>query len=209
MVQRKGVAIFTLALLLALPALAQQDDDSEAAGVLYRYQDANGQQVIVQSIPPEMAPKGYDIISKSGQLLKTVPPAPKGADIQKMMEQMRIEAELAEWDSRLRRRYSSVKDIRSAKERSLSELKGNLSILRSNLSGVKSQIEDQQARAAVQERSGRAVSEPVLQNIQTLEAELVGILQQIEMRTQELEAEAARFDRDIERFAEISQQRPQ
>lgn len=208
MVQPKGVVVFTLALLLALSAKAQ-DDDSEAAGVLYRYQNAQGRQFIEQSIPPEVAPRGYEIISKSGQVLKTVPPAPKGADIQKMMEQMRREAELAEWDSRLRRRYSSVADIRAAKARSLSELKGNLSILRSNLSGVQSQIEDQQARAALQERSGRPVSEAVLKNIQTLEAELEGVRQQIHMRNQELAAEAARFDRDIERFAEISQQRPQ
>lgn len=208
MVQRKGVAALTLALLLALPVQAQQNSDgSEAAGVLYRYRDAQGRQFIEQSIPPEVAPRGYEIISKSGQVLKTVPPAPKGADIEKMMEQMRREAELAEWDSRLRRRYSSVEDIRSAKERSISELEGNLGILKANLSGVKSQIEDQQARAAVQERSGRPVSEAVLKNIRTLEAELAGLHQQIEQRREELDAEAARFDRDMERFAEIGPRR--
>lgn len=208
MIQRKGVAALTLALLLALPVQAQQNsDDSEAACVLYRYRDAQGRQFIEQSIPPEVAPRGYEIISKSGQVLKTVPPAPKGADIEKMMEQMRREAELAEWDSRLRRRYSSVEDIRSAKERSISELEGNLGILKANLSGVKSQIEDQQARAAVQERSGRPVSEAVLKNIRTLEAELAGLHQQIEQRREELDAEAARFDRDMERFAEIGPRR--
>lgn len=205
MTWRNGwLAVF--ALLVAAPLWAQNNragDDSDVAGVLFRYKDADGRQVIQQSIPPEVAPRGYEIISKAGQVLKTVPPAPKGADVKKMMEQMRIEAELAEWDSRLRRRYSSAADIEAAKQRSISELKGNLSILQANLSGVKSQLEDQQSRAAVQERSGREVSETVLNNISTLEKELVEIHQQIEQRRTEMNEEAARFDRDIERFEEI------
>jgi len=206
MVQRKGVMLLALILWLAPLALAE-DEGADAAGVLYRFVGDQGQQFIQQSIPPEVAPRGYEIISKSGQLLKVVPPAPKGADIEKMMTQMRLEAELAEWDNRLRRRYSTVADIRSAKRRSLSELQGNLSLLRSNLQGVQTQIQDQQARAAMQERSGREVGEAVLKNIHTLEAELTGLQHQIAVRTIELRAEAERFDRDMERFAEITQPR--
>ncbi|HEY7884897.1 MAG TPA: hypothetical protein VIC08_08140, partial [Cellvibrionaceae bacterium] len=190
------IAILALAGALAMPVASE--DDLDAGGVLYRYYE-DGRQVVQQSLPPDVAPKGYDIISKSGHLLKKVPPAPKGTDIEKMVEQMRIEAELAEWDSRLRRRYSTEADIEAAKRRSLSELQGTVSLLQANLGGVIAQIEDQQRRAAILERTGRKVSETVLNNIQSLEQERVGIEQQIEQRGNELQQDAARFDRDIER----------
>ena len=121
-----------------------------------------------------------------------------------MCEQMRREAQLEEWDTHLKRRYSTVKDIEAAKQRALSELEGNLSILRANRSGVQSQLEDQQRRAAVMERAGREVSATVLKNIENLESELEDIAEQIKMRRAEIEAEAQSFDEDIARFKKIS-----
>ena len=200
------LAVLMAGLSCVAVAAPTSKDDSDIGGVLFRYQDENGNQVVHQSIPPDVAPRGYEIISKGGHLLKTVPPAPKGADVKKMVEQMRREAELEEWDTRLRRRYSTVADIESAKQRSLSELQGNISILRANWSGVHAQLESQQSRAAAMERSGRQVSATVAQNIQDLEEEQVEINKQIDQRNAELQEEAGRFDRDIARFREIGKQ---
>ncbi|BFM22229.1 hypothetical protein [Gilvimarinus japonicus] len=194
--------LLTLALLSA-PLLAEEPDTGPDS-VLFRYKNADGNLVVQQSIPPDAAARGYDIITSTGRILKTVKASPKGADAVRAAERMRREAELAEWDARLKRRFSTVKDIESAKQRSLTELRGNLSILRANLSGVTSQLEEQQRRAGIMERNGRPVSDTLKTNIAALEAELVEIHKQIEQRGQTLEGAAAKFDKDIERFKEIN-----
>ncbi|MDO3381344.1 hypothetical protein [Gilvimarinus algae] len=180
-----------------------QEEETEHSNALFRYKNDRGHLVVDQSIPPAAAARGYEIITDTGRVLKEVPPAPKGEDAVRYAEQLRREAELAEWDARLKRRFSSVKDIESAKKRALTELRGNLSILQANLSGVSAQLEDQQRRAGIMERNGTEVSEAVQTNIHQLEAELVEIRKQIRAREQEIDQRAARYDRDIERFREI------
>jgi len=199
---------FCSALLLVLallsPLLWAEEPDTGPDNVLFRYKNADGNLVVQQSIPPDAAARGYEIITSTGRVLKTVKASPKGADAVRAAERMRREAELAEWDARLKRRFSTVKDIESAKQRSLTELRGNLSILRANLSGVTSQLEEQQRRAGIMERNGRPVSDTLKTNIAALEDELVEIHKQIEQRRHALEGAAARFDKDIARFKEIN-----
>ncbi|WP_041521753.1 hypothetical protein [Gilvimarinus agarilyticus] len=193
-----------LALALASPTLMAAEDDSGPDSVLFRYKNSEGNLVVQQSIPPDAAARGYEIITSNGRVLNTVKASPKGADAVKAAERMRREAELAEWDARLKRRFSTVKDIESAKQRSLTELRGNLSILRANLSGVTLQLEEQQRRAGIMERNGQPVSEALENNIAALEAELVEINKQIALRTEALEGASDKYDRDIERFKEIN-----
>jgi len=200
---RRLASLLLLALTFASSQLLAEfnlDTDS----VLFRYKNEAGSLVVQQGIPPAAAARGYEIITSTGHVLKTVPASPKGADAMKAAEQMRQEAELAEWDTRLRRRFSTVKDIESAKQRSLSELRGNLSVLRANLTAVTSQLEQQQHRAGVMERNNRPVPETILDNIATLEAELIQVNKQIEQRGQTLQEAAGKFDRDIARFKVIN-----
>lgn len=201
---RRLSATVLLALALASPTLMAAEEDSSLDSVLFRYKNGDGNLVVQQSIPPDAAARGYEIITSTGRVLKTVNASPKGADAVKAAERMRREAELAEWDARLKRRFSTVKDIESAKQRSLTELRGNLSILRANLTGVTSQLEEQQRRAGIMERNGQPVSEALQNNIAALEAELVEVNKQIAQRTEALEAASAKYDRDIERFNVIS-----
>lgn len=132
-----------------------------------------------------------------------MPKALTGEDAVKYAERLRLEAQLAEWDARLKRRYSSVKDIESAKKRALSELGGNLAILRSNLSNVIAQLEEQQRQAGIRERNGQAIPQRILDNIHHLQAEKTEVRRQIAAREEELAQKAAEFDKDIERFRVI------
>lgn len=185
-------------------ALAQPGGDDSMANVLFRYTNAEGVTVVEQSIPPSAAAGGYEIITESGRILKKVPKALSGEDAVKYAERLRREAQLTEWDARLKRRYSSVKDIESAKKRALSELNSNLGILQANLQGVQSQLERQQRQAGVMERGGREIPETVITNIEHLEQEKVDVIRQIAARENELAERGARFDQDIERFRVIS-----
>ncbi|UTF59226.1 hypothetical protein [Gilvimarinus sp. DA14] len=198
-----GTALALGMVLICNSGLAEEDD-GDLGDVLFRYKSDNGSLMVNQSIPPDAAAKGYEIITDTGRVLKTVPPAPKGEDAVKYAEKLRREAALAEWDAQLRRRFSSVKDIQSAKKRALSELQGNVSLLQSNLSGIVAQLEDQQRRAGIMERNGNEVSDTVLKNINSLDAEAHELRRQIKARSQELDEKAAKYDRDIERFKEIN-----
>jgi hypothetical protein len=174
-----------------------------AERVYYRYINEKGSQVIEHSISPEYAQKGYEVVTASGKVIKVVPPALSGEEAAKY-NAAKAEAErLAEWDAKLTRRYSKVADIEAAKKRKLVELEGNITILKGNLRGIKSQVAQQQARAADIERAGREVPEAVVNNIQALEKEVVITEQQITLRQDEFNQVAARFDKDMERFRVI------
>lgn len=124
-----------------------------------------------------------------------------------MEQERQARREQERYDNELKRRYSTVKDIRDAKRRNLADLQGNIRILESNLNGVRSKISNLESRAARIERSGGQVSQAILNNLSTLRAEVVDLQMQIEQREQEYREAENKFDRDIERFKEIVQAR--
>lgn len=140
-------------LWLSLPATAK--DEYTPGSVFYRYTNDQGVRVLSQSIPPKYVPNGYEVISRTGRVIKVVDPAPSGEEAERVAEERRVQEEQNRWDAELRRRYSSVADIESAKTRNLAELQSNVNILQGNLNNVHNRIEEQEAQAASIERSGR------------------------------------------------------
>ena len=201
-----GFALYTLlwgCLSLPVPALAQ---DAERK-VYYRYTNDQGVQVLEDRIPPKYVGKGYEVVSLTGEVIKTVDPAPTDEEAKRMEREQQARREQERYDKALKRRYSTVKDIRDAKRRNLADLQGNIRILESNLNNVRGQISDLENRAARIERSGGQVSDTILNNLSTLRAEVIDLQAQIEQRKQECQAAEEKFDRDIERFRELVQAR--
>ena len=121
-----------LASVVAVGAVAQKKDEGWV-NVVYRYKNAQGVTVMDSAIPPEYVSKGYEILSRSGKVLKVIPPALVGEAAEKARQE-RIDAEeRARSDLQLRRSYSNVADIDAAKERNLQSLRGNIGILEANL----------------------------------------------------------------------------
>lgn len=171
--------------------------------VYYRYTNDDGVQVLEDRIPPKYVPNGYEVVSMYGEVLKTVPPAPSEQELEAEARERQARQEREAYERELKRRYSTVKDIRDAKRRSLAELQGNISILESNLSSVRLQIRDLESRAARLERGGQEVPESVLVNLSTLKTEIQEIQAQIRHRQEEYDEVADKFDRDIEAFAQM------
>lgn len=191
-------ACFLSSLLLA-PALTLGADK-----VFYRYTNDKGVRVLHHSIPPEYAQKGYEVVSLSGKVIKTVPPALSKDEVAKLEAEKRNQEAMARWDNQLKRRYSRAIDIEAAKTRKLSDLEANIAILRSNISSLNLQIQEQQSKAANFERGGREVPANILKAIDNLELELEDTEELVRLRLMELNEVAAKYDRDIERFKEIS-----
>ena len=156
------------------------------------------------SIPPEYVSKGYEIISRTGKVIKVVAPAPKAADAERVMRERQEQEARKQADIQLRRSYSNVADIDSAKQRNLQSLRGNIAILQANLSGVKTKLQAAQTQAAAIERSGRTLTDDVLKNIASLEQEEKDIVVQIKQREIEYESVSSKFDQDRARFIEIT-----
>lgn len=187
------------ALLVSVVAAAQSP-----AKVIYRYKNNQGVTVMDSSIPPEYVSNGYEVVSHSGKVLKVVPPAPKAADAERVkLEQQEQEAR-KQADIQLRRSYSNVADIESAKQRNLQSLRGNMGILQANLSGVRSKLQNAKTQAAAIERSGRPLTDDILKNITDLEQEEKDLLAQINQRELEYQSVSDRFDQERARFQEIT-----
>ena len=195
--------ISILAGVTALSASAVYAADAPGR-VYYRYVNEDGVQVINATIPPEYGPKGYEVVSLNGEVIRVVEPSPTGEEAERAAAERKLRKQQEKADKLLRRRYSSVADIEAAKTRNLQELQGNISILTSNLSNVRSQIVAQQEQAASMERSGRAVSEDLLKNLANLQAEERDIKMQIKQREREYQAASDKFDQDMKRFEVIS-----
>ncbi|MGB3610232.1 MAG: hypothetical protein WA987_07615 [Cellvibrio sp.] len=202
---KKGLIQHITLLTTAMILSASATYAAEVPGrVYYRYINEEGVKVINATIPPEYVPKGYEVVSLSGEVIRVVEPSPTGEEAKRAAEERKLQQQQEKADKLLRRRYSSVADIEAAKTRNLQELQGNISILTSNLSNVRAQIESQQERAASIERSGRTVGDDLLHNLANLQAEERDIQMQIKHREREYQAASDKFDQDIKRFKEIS-----
>lgn len=179
-------------------------EPTSSTKVIYRYKNNQGVTVMDSSIPPEYVSKGYEIISRTGKVIKVVAPAPKAADAERVMRERQEQEARKQADIQLRRSYSNVADIDSAKQRNLQSLRGNIAILQANLSGVKTKLQAAQTQAAAIERSGRTLTDDVLKNIANLEQEEKDIVVQIKQREIEYESVSSKFDQDRARFIEIT-----
>jgi hypothetical protein len=192
------IAKWMIAFLLAAAPLT-----AAAVERYFRYINDEGVTVLDSKIPPRYVKNGYEVVTLSGQILEVVAPAPSAEELEKLAAQREQEAKMAEWDSYLLRRYSSVADIESAKQRKLTDFDASMSIMRGNANGIEAQIQDLQARAANLERSGTAVPQVLLDNLDTLQGRLVKANEQIEARLLEKRKLEQQFDSEIRRFAQI------
>ncbi|UTA47993.1 hypothetical protein L1F30_00295 [Simiduia sp. 21SJ11W-1] len=193
-----------LAAVLFSAATHAAGDDAPIEGkVFYRYINEQGAKVMHHSLPPEAAKRGYEIVSLAGIVLKVVPPALTPEQAAAAAAEKEQKRELEEWDASLLRRYSSVDEIESAKQRKLADLEANMAILISNLNTIQSQIRAEYAKGAGFERRGHAVPEMVLTNLQNLEAELEDTREKYIQREWEYEDVAEKFEQDKERFSQI------
>lgn len=172
---------------------------------MYRYINSQGVKVLNDTIPPEYAQQGYEVVNSHGDVIRVVEPSldASGAQERRQMNLDR-EAEL-KWDRDLLKRYSTVGDVEAAKSRRLAEIDTSLAILRGNIVSLDSQIAREQSKAADRERRGQDVPEAILTNIKNFKIERSATEKMIDNRMADYEEVAARFDRDIERFVKIQQ----
>jgi hypothetical protein len=184
-----------LVCLWTFPILAAPSANN-AAGVYYRYVNEEGIKVLDKSIPPQYAQNGYEILNKGGQVIEVVPPAPTAEQIAREQSQNEIMFHY----ERLRKRYSSIDAIESARKRRMENLDTSISILGGNISTLQQQLETQMNEAATREREGKTVPVHILDAIANSKAEIAVAEELLTIRQNEKSDINKKFDKDIEYF---------
>jgi len=194
--RRKSRLLLGFALAIALPSSAH----AAPAAKLYRYTDNRGVVAIDDHVPPEFARNGYEVLTPDGRVIQTVPRQLTGEEGERKRAAEAEAKRLRDWDQSLLLRYSTVEDIAAARDRAMREFDIRISILHSNLLSVKSQIENDQAKAADLERRGVAVPKGIVDNIDMLKREIADTTESIAQKQREKDGVLASYQRDIERF---------
>lgn len=187
---KQGLLLTSLILSMSLCFNATAND------VRYRFKNEQGNPVIANSIPPHLVQNGYEIIDRSSNVIKVVPPAPSANDVDKANRERAI---LSKYEV-LKRRYSEVSDIERAKNRKLESINTNISILNVNITNLESAIAGLINQAAEQERAGRKVTESILTRLSDTKAELKISEDLLEYREEEYREKAKKYDDDIRAF---------
>lgn len=210
---RLAPAVLTQGLLTAAllaSAGSSYADTAKTEMHMYRYTNDQGALVTGNSISPEYARKGYQIVTVTGVVLSTVAPEPTAEERAKLAEQAKdkLNAEQQKaHDKDLLLRYNSLDDIAIAKQRRLDEINNQIVLLNSNVGTLKSQMDTEHQRAAIFERNGQPVPKVQLDKIADLQQAIKVTEDQVAQRRQELVDETARFDKDTARLLVLNKSR--
>ncbi|MDX1635312.1 MAG: DUF4124 domain-containing protein [Marinobacter sp.] len=183
---------------------------ASAEARMYRYTDDNGQLVISNTVPSDATSRGYEILNDQGRVIQTIAPAPTEEELAARAaaeEREAQEARQREADAKLLRRFSHPDDAVRAMHRKLQEMQSLNQLKRGNISVIVNQLDEEQARAADLERSGREIPDATLQKIERLQAQIREIEREIVVQNSEIETMRKRFVQDIERLEEITGER--
>ncbi|PAV24597.1 uncharacterized protein DUF4124 [Tamilnaduibacter salinus] len=197
----KRQAILATALCIGLtPALA-------VASTMYRYTDENGKTVISNTVPSNASERGYDILNSQGRVIERVEPAPTEEEIEarKARQERKAQQEAQrKQDAELLRTYSHPDDAVRALRRKLEERRSLVQLKRGNISVVRSQLAEQEQRAADMERAGQTVSEAVTERIDRLQSRIKEIRSEIEEQQAETRVIREEYEEKIRRLETIT-----
>ena len=206
-VLRNSVLSVVLGLSLVATLLIPEVALAEA---FFKLTNEQGRTVIKETLTPDEARRGYEIISKSGNVVKVVAPELSEEDYNAMTEAQKLamikkenEEREARYNLDLLLKYSNLNDLQAERERKLREFDISISILRGNLAVLRENAERQRSVAASIERNGHPVPEKIQGNIAEIEREMNEARESVEKRKEEKQAISAKYDADALRLESL------
>lgn len=145
---------------------------AHADETFYTYIDKSGQKVITQTLSPNMAKRGYKIVTASGRVIREVKPALSDAEYAaKKAKEAQLKQQAAA-DKELLMRFRSINEIGVARERRLNELDYEITLAENSLEAFEEQLKEKTTLAANRERRQQAVSATLQRSIDTLQADI-------------------------------------
>ncbi|MCS5707447.1 hypothetical protein CC99x_000870 [Candidatus Berkiella cookevillensis] len=144
----------------------------------YRYKDENGSYIISNTLPPEAAALGYDIVTSRGNVIEHIAPKKSAADLAKEAElekQKEIEKKLSEEkaqqalvqsrkDEVLLKLFSCKEDIIRSRDEKISSIEVLVSITKENINRQINVLKDAKKKMLELQQTGQPLP-PHLQNL--------------------------------------------
>lgn len=180
---------------------------SSAHAVMYRYKDDQGRTVMSATVPPEIVPKGYDVLNAQGRIIETVAPALTAEQIrardeaierEKRKEEERKAQKLA--DQKLLKQYGSPETVVNLMNRRLDEIESVIVSREAAIQAAKNSIAVNEEKAANFQRNGRAIPAIVKQELEKAKDDIVKAQAVIADKKKDHQAVKEEFGQIIERL---------
>lgn len=192
-VMRKQLLVLATSLAVAVAATSSFAEDQKSGPHLYRYKNDKGVMVIESAIPPEYATKGYQILTRGGQVLETIAPATNVvADPEEARRLREQNAQMGRKDADLRKLYSSPQDAERLRDRQMESISLKIDYAKGQMSQLASKRKAELEQAARLERKGTAVPADMRANIDRMSKQLAD--QDAQMKALEADREKLRTD---------------
>lgn len=162
------------------------------------------------AVPPEYAQKGHQEMSKSGMVKEETGRAKTDEEIaeEKRLEKIQAEkdkmaAEQKKKDAILLQTFSSVEDIERARDERLSALEASIKLTQQRSQKIQEDLDKRINKAASAERSGKAPSEALLKDIESLKRQIKNNDKFIEGKRAEQEVIKEDHAKDIAHFKQL------
>ncbi len=188
--------LLKMLILLAVFAAAA----AQAAGYLYRYTNSQGKTEIASAVPNDRARFGYDVLDHSGRVVRRVDAELSGEALERKKIKEARQAECLEAYRRVSALYQYETEIDHAKGKALDALSMAIENDQANLAHARNQHEQLLEQAARMERSGKALSEIVVQNIDRAAGQVRTLTESIRQRQGERTEIERRFEQERETF---------
>lgn len=198
------LAFVSVAVIAGTPVVlaAPPGASKGVAAQFYRYRNDQGVLVIDKSIPPELARKGYDIVTGAGQLIQKVEPS-EAIDVQEIQRQKEQSANQAREDAKLRKLYSSPADAERLRDRQMDAVTLKIDFAKGQVQQTTNKRRLEMEQAARMERKGGAVPQQTRDNIERLTRQIAEQEAKVQVLEQDRERIRAEFVPVIERLQVI------
>lgn len=212
MTQSSAIARNLLAVVLALGVALSAGAQSQGTGrKVYRWVDDKGQVHYGDSVPPEYAEQGADVLNRQGVPVSRVHgnETPEEARLRQQQEEaQKRAAQDRQRDRVLLQTYLSVQEIEQLRDRRVEVLDSQLRIQQQYLAQLKQKHEAQMKAASVYKPYSRKpdaepVPEEMAADIDRSDTDLRTQESNLQKKREERESVRARFEADIARFREL------
>jgi hypothetical protein len=181
------------------------------AGIMYRYKDDQGRTVMAATVPPEIVPKGYEVLNAQGRVVEKVPPALTAEQIRardeaiekKKREEEARKAQEAE-DQRLLKQYGSPQTVVNLLKRRLSEIDSVIVSRQASIAANKNAIAENEELAANAQRNGRKVSTRVTEALEKSRGDIAKAQSVILEKKHDRERIIKEFSEIIQRLEQLT-----
>lgn len=199
----------TTAPILVAVALLAAGASLPASAAIKCWTNNEGVRECGESVPPEFAQQGHEIIKESGVVQETErakTPEELAEEERKAAEAAKIAAEkkeMARQDSILLATFSTVEDIERVRDEQIQALEATISVTKTRNAKIQEDLDKRIEAAAVEERAGKAPNEALLKDIESLRRQVANNEEFIDAKHQEQDAIRLQYDGKIRRFREL------